>query len=369
MTDPLSVLAGIAGVAAVGVQLSLSLYEISNRLINAPKEVAEVASELSSLASILELLGTTLDSSKRMIKKEMEDTARETVARFEVLQKDIVEIITKASHIRHLRWLFTSSRVRELMVKVHTVKSSLQLLLSIIQLAIVVKSGNKKRKKHHQANHKDLESYHRRLAESFAEATRQTIKELFVQEMQRSSQEDLLVFRHWTESTGQTAAWLYHRTLSTTVRESYTIFHGQKQGHARTVKTHNPDGAVSDSDADEANDEHSNPAQSNLDKPTEHIPKDEEEQLFRTPGLGKKVVDNLLHQWTNLSEQQITESGNVTSFSKPAIYQESIEKMIRATIKDKLSSSKGLASWRQSLESKSGDPVNEPCSSNRVDML
>lgn len=144
MSDPLSVLAGIAGVAAVGVQLSLSLYEISNRLINAPREIAEVASELSSLATILKLLGSTLESSKRMFKEEMETTARETIARFEILQKDVVGIITKASHIKHLRWLFTSSRVRELMVKVHTVKSSLQLLLSIIQLAIVVKSGSKR---------------------------------------------------------------------------------------------------------------------------------------------------------------------------------------------------------------------------------
>jgi hypothetical protein len=369
MANPLSVPASIAHVAAVGVQLSLSLYEISNRLINAPKEVAEVASELSSLASILDLLGPTLDSSKPMIRRKMEDTVYETVARFEVLQKDIVEFITKASHIKYLQWLFTSSRVRELMAKLHTVRSSLQLLLSIIQLANVVKSGNKQRRKHHHANHRDLESYHRRLAESFAEATRQTIKELFMQEMQQSIQEDSLVFQHWTESTGQIAAWLYHRTLSTTMRGSNTIFHDQKPGHVRDVPTHNPNVVVSDGDSDEVNNEHSNPAQSDLDQPMENIPEDEEEKLFRTPGLGKKVVDDLLCQWTNLSAQQITESCNVTSFWQPAIYQESIEKMIRATIKDELNSGKSLASWCQSLESKSGDLVDEQCSSNGVDML
>jgi hypothetical protein len=125
MSDPLSILAGIAGVSAVGVQLSVSLYEICNRLITAPKEIADVASELAGLASIFEQLRTTLNENRKLFKEQLIVTASETLFRFEALQKDVMDIIANISKcerpFERFKWLFKESRVASLMAKVNAV--------------------------------------------------------------------------------------------------------------------------------------------------------------------------------------------------------------------------------------------------------
>jgi ATP phosphoribosyltransferase regulatory subunit HisZ len=144
MSDPLSIIAGIAGIACAGAQLSLSLYEITNRLINAPKEIANVAKELAHLASIFEHLWTTLEKNQKLIKEELIVTTVETLSRFEALQKDVKDIISKCSRFDHLKWLFKRERVASLIAKVDAVKVNLNLLLSIVQIAVTVSTRSKK---------------------------------------------------------------------------------------------------------------------------------------------------------------------------------------------------------------------------------
>ena len=148
MSDPLSILAGIAGVSAVGVQLSISLYEISNRLITAPKEVADIASELACLASIFDQLKTTLEANRKLVRDQLIVTASETLSRFDALQKDVTDIVANVRKcdrpFERLKWLFKESRIASLMAKVNAVKASLNLLVSIIQIAVTVSVGARK---------------------------------------------------------------------------------------------------------------------------------------------------------------------------------------------------------------------------------
>lgn len=148
MSDPFSIIAGIAGVSAVGVQLSISLYEISNKLITAPKEIADIASELAYLASIFDQLKSTLDDNRKLVRDQLIVTARETLGRFDALQKDITEIVANVGKgdapWERLKWLFKDSRIASLMAKVNAVKASLNLLVSIIQIAVTVSTGTRK---------------------------------------------------------------------------------------------------------------------------------------------------------------------------------------------------------------------------------
>lgn len=148
MSDPLSVLAAIAGVSAVGVQLSLSLYEISNRLITAPKEVADIASELACLASIFDQLKISLEQNRKLVKDQLIVTTNETLSRFDALQKDVTDIVANVRKcdrpFERLIWLFKESRIASLMAKVNALKASLNLLVSIIQIAVTASASKRK---------------------------------------------------------------------------------------------------------------------------------------------------------------------------------------------------------------------------------
>ena len=142
--DPFSIVAGIAGICCAGAQLSRSLYEISNRLINAPKEIADIALDLAQLGVIFEHLRTALESNRELVKDELLATVKETLSRFEALQGDVKHFITSAKRFERLRWLFKRERVAALMVKVSAVRSNLNMLVSIVQVAITINIGNKK---------------------------------------------------------------------------------------------------------------------------------------------------------------------------------------------------------------------------------
>lgn len=148
MSDPLSILAAIAGVSAVGVQLSLSLYEISNRLITAPKEVADIASELACLASIFDQLKISLEQNRKLVKDQLIVTTNETLSRFDALQKDVTDIVANVRKcdrpFERLIWLFKESRIASLMAKVNALKASLNLLVSIIQIAVTASASKRK---------------------------------------------------------------------------------------------------------------------------------------------------------------------------------------------------------------------------------
>lgn len=148
MSDPFSIIAGIAGVSAVGVQLSISLYEISNKLITAPKELADIASELACLAGIFDQLNTILDDNRKLVRPQLIVTAKETLTRFDALQKDVTDIVVNIGKCdkpwERLKWLFKESRIASLMAKVNAVKASLNLLVSIIQIAVTVSVNTRK---------------------------------------------------------------------------------------------------------------------------------------------------------------------------------------------------------------------------------
>ncbi|KAF2431463.1 hypothetical protein EJ08DRAFT_189124 [Tothia fuscella] len=224
------------------------------------------------------------------------------------------------------------------MAKVDAVKITLHMLLSIIQIAVTVNTGSKKSRKKKPSFHKDLERYHRYLAESFAEATRQAVRELRAQQLHVNraleANQELLEFRHFKEPFDQTAAWLYCRTLAPAVEPFPDAYREQRTGYAKTVATQRGDDVASES---EMGDEDGMP-QAHSDFYTNEIPErisdDVADELYLTKNLGHKVVDELLGTWTTLSEHQILENGKSSEAQKVEGYQKTIDKVIGACLKE-----------------------------------
>ncbi|TID14338.1 hypothetical protein E6O75_ATG09417 [Venturia nashicola] len=361
MSDPFSIIAGIAGVSAVGVQLSISLYEISNKLITAPKEIADIASELASLASVFDQLKTTLDANRKLVKDQLIVTASETLTRFDALQKDITEIIASVGKCdrpwERLKWLFKESRIASLMAKVNAVKASLHLLVSIIQIAVTVSVGARKLGRRRPKSQIELECHNRHLAESRAEAVRYTIRELrvlSVREQEASETQEILRFRHWKEPASQTMSWLYYRTLSSAVQSSHSISLGRKPGFAKTVATQNSNETASESEPDHDD----TPQKWKRNELPISISPDEEDALWGESKLKSRAVDELLGDWTTMDKNQIHENAMSATPSKLPSFQGSFDRSVKATLKQ-MKTHMDIALLNGCLIQASGDVTND----------
>lgn len=139
MMDPLSVIASIAGVATAATQLSIALYTISNRLLNAPKEISEMATELSLICAVVRELSGLLERNKKMIKPELYNTTQDIIERVEALRVDIHNIVSGVKEARHgkaLRWVFKHPQIKDIYIKINSLKTLLHLAVTTVQVAI-----------------------------------------------------------------------------------------------------------------------------------------------------------------------------------------------------------------------------------------
>ena len=60
MADPLSITASIIGIASAGIQLSTTLYSYTETVINADKNIREIARDLLITSSVITELDTLL---------------------------------------------------------------------------------------------------------------------------------------------------------------------------------------------------------------------------------------------------------------------------------------------------------------------
>jgi hypothetical protein len=148
MAEAIGLIESVAGISQAGVQLSQSLYLIATRLVNAPKQVAEVADELALLSKIFGNLGETLKKARKLCKEEIISNAKSILMKFDALQKDVTELIKKIRGFEGLKYAFGSSCILDLMAKIAALKSSMCLLLSTLKVAIEAEKSKRYGKAH-----------------------------------------------------------------------------------------------------------------------------------------------------------------------------------------------------------------------------
>ena len=97
MADPLSITASIIGIASAGIQLSTTLYSYTETVINADKNIREIARDLLITSSVITELGTLLgqDDAAQLQCKSALMTAWEAVYGCEEVFKEIQKELNK----------------------------------------------------------------------------------------------------------------------------------------------------------------------------------------------------------------------------------------------------------------------------------
>ena len=141
--DPLSIAASIAGVATAGVTISIALYDVAHSIKSAPKGVVSLAQELSMLSSILRSLRSTIREHPEVCKKRLVDDTNQILKGVRDVHKDIkAMMLDSTSNFYRLKLVFKSPKTKAIMAKVDSFKSTLNLILGTVQLAVLKKQGN-----------------------------------------------------------------------------------------------------------------------------------------------------------------------------------------------------------------------------------
>ena len=141
--------ASVAGVAAVGVQLSQTIYDLISTFYEAEKEMSSIANDLSLLAMVLNELEGVLRRDSRVYRRRMVRVVNEILNNCESVFQSISTYVSinpqnttsSMRFQRKVRWYFQRPRVAPLQAGLESMKSTLNVLLHVVHLARVTEAA------------------------------------------------------------------------------------------------------------------------------------------------------------------------------------------------------------------------------------
>lgn len=134
-------LSAVAGVATAGVQLSKFLYDLYSTVKASRQEIQDVANNVSLLAMVLEELDSVLCDDESKFKSELREAAQTIALRCASIFKDIRNHtgadpgLKEKKFYKMVAWYFKRERVKPLRSSLESLKSTLTILLHVVQLA------------------------------------------------------------------------------------------------------------------------------------------------------------------------------------------------------------------------------------------
>jgi len=136
--EPLSSLTAIAGVVTAGVKLSTSLYDLISSIRDAPKDMAEIARGISETAIVMQQIRRILRDRRELFKRRLLRTIDSAVKRINEVQKEVRQLVDRCDGTARLLWVFRKSTVALLLRKIEGHKSTINLVLHLMMLAIQI---------------------------------------------------------------------------------------------------------------------------------------------------------------------------------------------------------------------------------------
>lgn len=148
--DPISAAVSVAGVAAIGVQLSQTIYDLISTIYEAEKEMSSFANDVSLLLMVLNELEGVLRRGSRVYRQRMLRVVNEILKTCEDVFQSISKCISpnaqgakSSTHFqRKVCRYFQSQRVRLLQAGFESMKSTLNVMLHVVHLARVVEAAD-----------------------------------------------------------------------------------------------------------------------------------------------------------------------------------------------------------------------------------
>lgn len=187
--DPLSIIAGVAGIATAGVSLVEVLFDTIDSYQNAPKDIVAIARGVQDLSIILDQLKQVLIDGRNMHTRWLLRSVASAIRQIEYVHTEVWELIPRSSSgFDRVKWTFRKGKIRDLLNKMETQKSTVQLVCTTLLLAIQQKKVTKhSRRRPDNNSEKYARSRLRRQAENLVKTAHESLLDL----SQSSQQEDI----------------------------------------------------------------------------------------------------------------------------------------------------------------------------------
>ncbi|RSL58392.1 hypothetical protein CEP54_007782 [Fusarium duplospermum] len=178
--DPLSIIAGVAGIATAGVSLVGVLFDTVDSYQNAPKDIISIARGVQDLSIILDQLKQVLIDGRNMHTRWLLKSVASAIRQIEYVHAEVWELIPRSgSGFDRVKWTFQKGKIRDLMNKIETQKSTVQLVCTTLLLAIQQKKVTKhSRRRPGNDSEKYARSRLRRQAENLVKTAHESLLNL-----------------------------------------------------------------------------------------------------------------------------------------------------------------------------------------------
>ncbi|KAI1373083.1 hypothetical protein F4677DRAFT_430194 [Hypoxylon crocopeplum] len=137
--DPLSIIAGVAGISQAGASLSRAIYGMVSAVRNAPKEIYDIARGISDLSMVLRELRHVLRQGKQIIKRRLLRKVKSAVRRIAHIHQEIDDLLQLASGFDRLKWVFRRTKASQLLYSIEAHKTGINMVLQTMCLALQLK--------------------------------------------------------------------------------------------------------------------------------------------------------------------------------------------------------------------------------------
>ncbi|KAF5666633.1 hypothetical protein FHETE_6132 [Fusarium heterosporum] len=137
--DPVSIIAGIAGIATAAVQISNTLFRLVKTYRNAPTEIRAMAIEMAGLTVTLEHLRDILNTGQSYTRPLFFEGVRHVIKNIQSTQQEIHKMVDDRTILAKFKWL----KSKRLLSDMDKHKVTLTLQITILSAAVLVKSTNR----------------------------------------------------------------------------------------------------------------------------------------------------------------------------------------------------------------------------------
>jgi hypothetical protein len=148
MAEVVGLVASIIQIAGTGAKLSTALYHYTTSAVRADQDITEIASDVDLTSNALESIGKVFETeyAKSLVSNKAIHDAKSIIKRCEAVFNDITELVDKRRKMSKdgkkslgvmgkLTWPLKEQRVELYRRRLESLKTSLALLLHVLQLA------------------------------------------------------------------------------------------------------------------------------------------------------------------------------------------------------------------------------------------
>ncbi|EMR72767.1 hypothetical protein UCREL1_174 [Eutypa lata UCREL1] len=313
--DPLSIIAGIAGISQAGTSLSRAIYDVISSARGAPKEMHDIARGVSDLSIVLQELRRVLKEGREIYSRRLLRRVRSAGRRIGKIHTQIERLLdTGRGGIARLKWPFRKPKVTQLLYQIESCKSGINIILHIIVLAVQLKQLPSDENDNDNDNDRPDVVLARQQVENMVQDSYYSLRDVVETrsyttpvpaEEEKEEDNDNAdensggaaenQVEVWREQSNDTAMWLYDLVFSTAVEASRDT---------ESTKT-------SDSPSPEALPhgqllkEPSEASNTTLLALCQNTSMQQLQAMAQQPPPVKSVVSELLSEWTTLTEDEI----------------------------------------------------------------